>query len=293
MSAASVATQSHPIKGWVASMPGLLGSSASSIQVMPCHSACLCSAGRAAKGAQGRVSAFPARGEGWRSPPLFSDTPEWGTIWGVVPGPLVRAVRAALFAVVCVGVSAGVHSAAGGCPLEVRSGAVGLPAIAVLAYLGLGRERRGPTLTVGLGAAQVGLHYLFDAMSNAGPSAAPSAMTAMPPMPGMSATMVMPTPGATHPSTTAMLLAHAIAVVVCGWWLRRGERDFFALSRTAAILAAEPLHRLLAVAALLASALTTPALSSRKANACHRASHRPTASPLLSSLTFRGPPVAA
>jgi hypothetical protein len=206
---------------------------------------------------------------------------------------LVRAVRAAFFAVVCVGVSAAVHSAAGGCPAEARSVAAGLLAVAVVAYAGLGRERRGPTLTLGLGAAQVGLHYLFDAMSTTRPGISPSAMATMPPMPGMPDMMIMPMPGATHPSATAMLLAHATAVLVCGWWLRRGERDFFALSRAAAILAAEPLRRLLAVAALLASALPRPTASSRKPPARRTPSLRPLASPLLSSLTFRGPPVAA
>ena len=172
--------------------------------------------------------------------------------------------------------------------------ALGFVAVAVLAYAGLGRERRGLTLTLGLGAAQVGLHYVFDAMSTARPAAPPSTMTAMPPMPGMPAAMVMPTPGATHPSATAMLLAHAIAVAVCGWWLRRGERDFFALSRSAAILAAEPVRRLMAaVAALLVPGPPTSAASPRKALAPWTASIRPLASPLLSSLTFRGPPVAA
>ncbi len=185
------------------------------------------------------------------------------------------------------------HSVAGGCPIDVGSAAVGLLAITVVAYTGLGRERRGLTLTLGLGASQVGLHYLFDGMNTPGPGASPSAMPAMPPMPGMPAMMTAPTPDATHPSATAMLFAHVIAVLVCGWWLRRGERDFFALGRTAAILAAGPLRRLLAVAALLVSALPTPAAPSRKNYVRRTASIRPLASPLLSSLAFRGPPVAA
>jgi hypothetical protein len=250
-------------------------------------------------GGHGRAGARGGISGVWRKvalTPLFSGAPEWGTIWGVVPGPLVRAVRAALFAVVCVSVSAAVHSAAGGCPMDVGSAAVGLLAITVVAYAGLGRERRGLTLTLGLGASQVGLHYLFEAMNSAGTGVSPSAMPTMPPMPGMPgmpSMMAMPTPNAPHPSATAMLLAHAIAVLVCGWWLRRGERDFFALGRTAAVLAAEPLRRLLAVAALFASALPTPAAPSRKTPARRTASIRPLASSLLSSLAFRGPPVAA
>lgn len=211
----------------------------------------------------------------------------------MVPGPLVRAARAALFAVVCVGVSAAMHGVAGGWSVEVRSAAAGLLAVTVVAYAGLGRERRGLTLTLGLGAAQVALHYLFDATSTAGPAASSSAMTAMPPMPGMPSMTAMPTPDAAHASAAAMLLAHALAVLVCGWWLRRGERDFFALCRTAALLAAEPLRRLLEVAALLVSSPPTPAVPARMNSALRTASIRPLTSPLLSSLTFRGPPVAS
>ena len=39
--------------------------------------------------------------------------------------------------------------------------ALGLLGASALGYAGLGRERNGPTLTAGLGAAQLGLHYLF------------------------------------------------------------------------------------------------------------------------------------
>jgi hypothetical protein len=206
----------------------------------------------------------------------------------VVPGPSIRAGRAALFAVVCVGVGAAMHGLAGGCAVHPQSIAVGLVAVAALAYAGLGRERRGPELTLGLGAAELGLHYLFGAVD-----AAPSAMGMNHPMPDASAAMAMPTPVAAHPDTLGMLLAHTIAVLISGWWLRCGERDFFGLCRAATALAAAPLRRLLTVAAMLASGAPAPAAGPRKRPARRNPDPRPAGLPLLTSVTFRGPPAAA
>lgn len=204
----------------------------------------------------------------------------------MVPGPLLRAARAALFAVVCVGVGAALHTAADGCHVHSLGIALGLLGACVLGYAGLGRERSGPTLTAGLGAAQLGLHYLFTATSAMTPGAA-----AMRSMPGMPDTMAMSAPGA-HMSTTAMLLAHALAVAASGWWLRRGEREFFALCRAAAVLAGEPLRRLLVAAALLAAAIGTRAAVPRKPSVRRAPAPRRPGLPLLTTLTFRGPPVA-
>src|SRR5258708_27082566 len=79
----------------------------------------------------------------------------------VLPVPPHRAIRAALFAVICVGVAATLHGTADGCRVSWTGIALGLPPIWLAACAGLGRERSGPALTAGLGAAQVGLHYLF------------------------------------------------------------------------------------------------------------------------------------
>lgn len=219
--------------------------------------------------------------------PLFSNAPGWWTIWGVVPGPLMRAARAALFAVVCVGVGAALHTAADGCHVNALGISLGLLGACALGYAGLGRERNGPTLTAGLGVAQLGLHYLLAATCAMTPAAA-----AMRPMPNMPDAMAMPVPGA-HLSTTAMLLAHALAVAASGWWLRCGEREFFALCRAAAVLAAEPLRRLLVAAALLATAISTPASAQRKFPVRRAPVPRRPGLPLLTTLTFRGPPVTA
>jgi hypothetical protein len=210
---------------------------------------------------------------------------------------LIRATRAALFAVVCVGVGAAMHDAADGCHVGLLGIVLGLLAVSVLAYAGLGRERHGLTITAGLGAAQLGLHYLFGvtcAIASGGHAVAAPAMTDMPgsmavPMP---VPMPMPTPGGLRSDATAMLLAHAIAVLVSGWWLRRGERDFFSLLRAAAVLAAAPLRRLLDLAAALALTVPAPTARPRKFHRRPTSGPRPSGLPLLSSVTFRGPPAA-
>src|SRR5438445_8944927 len=127
---------------------------------MPGHSACSIAPTPLALVAWGggRRSRRAPRGS---ATPRFSNAPEWSTIWGVVPSPLMRAARAALFAVVCVGVGATLHTAADGCHVSSLGIALGLLGASALGYAGLGRERNGPTLTAGLGAAQLGLHYLF------------------------------------------------------------------------------------------------------------------------------------
>ena len=216
--------------------------------------------------------------------------------------PPHRAIRAALFAVVCVGVAAVLHGAADGCQVSWTGIGLGLAPVWLAACAGLGRERSGPALGAGLGAAQVGLHYLFahfcvtvatTAASTAAATTVTISMPAMSDMPGMTL------PQATSPDmrTIGMFAAHGLAVAVCGWWLRQGERDFFALCRAVAALAAAPLHRLTdAVAAL--SALTYVESRSRHdvprtASALPFDGIRRRRTPVFTTLTFRGPPVAA
>ncbi len=213
-----------------------------------------------------------------------------------------RAIRAALFAVVCVGVAAVLHGMADGSAPSWRGVLLGLPAVWLLAWPALGGERSGPELTAGLGVAQVGLHYLFayvctvSAASHTTATPAPGAPISMPDMPSMHDMAMPPTYG--HPSATAMFAAHALAVVVCGWWLRQGERDFFALCRVVVALASAPVYWLTdAVTALRATARIgtsnnddgAPHLACAPPNDGLR--HRRT--PLLTSVTFRGPPVLA
>lgn len=214
----------------------------------------------------------------------------------VLPIPPHRAIRAALFAVVCVGVAALLHGMAGGCQASWTGIGLGLPPIWLAACAGLGRERSGPTLTTGLGAAQVGLHFLFAHLCAVAASAAATAAatsTVAVSMPGMP-NMVMPQPTNPELRTIGMLAAHALAVVICGWWLRQGERDFFALCRAVAALVAAPLHRLTdAIAALSGLAYVERYDVPRLVHALLSDGLRRRRTPLLTSMTFRGPPAVA
>lgn len=223
----------------------------------------------------------------------------------LVHSPPHRAIRAALFAVVCVGVAAVLHGIADGTRPSWLELAAGIPAVWLVAWPTLGRERSGLELTAALGAAQIGLHYLFTYLCAATgtqhhPVGASTALTPPPPftlsMPDMPNMDMSGAPS--HPSGPAMFAAHVLAVLVCGWWLRQGERDFFALCRVVAALFAAPLHRLAdAIAALCA---LTRVSSSGDDNGVphgfygvpvHRLRQRRT--PLLTTVTFRGPPVLA
>jgi hypothetical protein len=91
-----------------------------------------------------------------------------------------------------------------------------------------------------------------------------------------------------------MITAHSLAVVVCGWWLGQGERDFFALCRAVAALAATPVRRLAeAIAALVAVARSGAYVVPRYYRTGPDDGTRQRPAPLLTVLTFRGPPVVA
>jgi len=221
----------------------------------------------------------------------------------LVHSPPHRAIRAALFAVVCVSVAAVLHSVAGGARPSWPELAVGIPAVWLVAWPTLGRERSGLELTAGLGAAQIGLHYLFTYLcaATATQHHAVAASTALTPSPFAMSMPDMPnmdmSGAASHPSGAAMFAAHVLAVLVCGWWLRQGERDFFALCRVVAVLFAAPLRRLAdAIAALCVLARVS---SSNDEDVPHRLYSLPDdglrhcSTPLLTAVTFRGPPVLA
>lgn len=215
------------------------------------------------------------------------------------PYRAVRAVRAALFAVVCVGVGATLHAAAGGCGATWSAVGLAVPAVWVAAWFGLARERSWPALTLGLGLAQVGLHLLFTwlgpgaATAHATAAAIPNhaaLTTAMPDMAGMT---MMPQPSP-YSAALTMITTHALAVVICGWWLGQGERDFFALWRAAGALAATPLRRLAeAVATLAAMACRSAYAVPHALRAVRDDGPRQRPAPLLTALTFRGPPAVA
>ncbi|MFF0156951.1 hypothetical protein ACFYRY_05285 [Streptomyces sp. NPDC005263] len=134
--------------------------------------------------------------------------------------PVVRSLRAAVFAVLCVLLATAGHALAmGGAPPVWLQLASGVP-VFLAGCLFSGRERSLTGIGGGTLAVQGGLHFVFDA-------ARPHAVTAMQ---GMRMSTADAHAHALTPHATA---AHAGAAVVLTWWLRRGEAALWALLRWA------------------------------------------------------------
>jgi hypothetical protein len=150
----------------------------------------------------------------------------------------VRALRAAVFTVVCVllataghGMSAGVMPA----PAAVLAG--GSLTLLLAARLA-GRERSLVEILAGVFTAQLGVHllYLSAAAPDQGPRTAHEHAAAYVAV------------HAHHASGPFMLLAHAVAGLVAAWWLRRGEVALWEMCRRLAAVAALPFLALLGIA---------------------------------------------
>ncbi|TDD18705.1 hypothetical protein [Nonomuraea diastatica] len=179
--------------------------------------------------------------------------------------PSLRALRATVFAVACVLVSAAVHVLAGGA--AVRPGALVLAL--VLTWAGayaIGARQRGVGVLLGACfAAEYGMHRLF----TVGAEAAPDPLT-----------------HAHGDSGVGMFLVHVAVALLSSWWLERGETALAAIAH----LAATSLSMLWAgLLLLLAVSPVTPNLPGRL-----RAGHAPDRLRrllLASSLRRRGPPL--
>ena len=188
-------------------------------------------------------------------------------------GGTARALRAALFALVCVGTGTGLHCLANGSDPGWVGPGLALPIVWLGAY-GLARSERSILIvTAAIALAQLGLHIELGWFC-------PKTMP-MPGMPGYSGTPV-------H-GTLAMVLAHAVAILVSGWWLGHGEKSFFNLCRVVALIAAP-------AADLLAGRLTRPRVRMRPLPA-RRGIHAtaphttcPPGGPAPSPRVLRGPP---
>lgn len=122
--------------------------------------------------------------------------------------PALRMARAAVFAVVCVIVSACGHVFAGGAPVTPGVLLTGAAGACALAYALTGRERGRATVLGATIAAQAVLHELF-------------ALTA--PAPDLHARH--------GHSGLGMVLVHLTVAWLTGWWLHRGESAFWLLLR--------------------------------------------------------------
>ncbi|MFD5078520.1 hypothetical protein [Streptomyces sp. NPDC058371] len=166
---------------------------------------------------------------------------------------VVRSVRAAVFAVVCVLLAVGGHAlATGGPPPVWVDAACFLPVFAASCALA-GRERSLAAIGAAMLAAQSALHLAFDAVQSraiaspppdggpgsAGPPGMGSAMghgtahgAGMSPGHGMRMAMAH-TP---HAMTSHAVAAHLVAALLASWCLRRGEAALWSLLRRAGAL---------------------------------------------------------
>ncbi|MEU2335026.1 hypothetical protein ABZ608_15805 [Streptomyces sp. NPDC013172] len=232
-------------------------------------------------------------------------------------GWCTRSVRAALFAAVCVLLSALAHTMMSGSSVPWWAlGAASLGAGAV-GWALAGRERGLRVIVPVVVAVQGALHWSFSLAQGAGQPAAPpggndtSALgmssvgmgaTGMGSVGGHSMGMHMHAMGVDHSvhlgsgtpallqqwlggtSMTGMYVAHLAAALVCGLWLGYGERVVFRLMRAVAGWLAAPLRLVLAL----------PALPRRPRALVRRRRTRrwPRRLHLVHAITSRGPPLS-
>ncbi|AVZ70996.1 hypothetical protein SLUN_00690 [Streptomyces lunaelactis] len=195
----------------------------------------------------------------------------------------VRAVRAAVFAAVCVllAVIGHVLMSESGVPWwTVGAGAV---ITGAAAWCLSGRERTLLPVVVFAVAAQTALHTAF--------SLAQTAQTAASPMPPMHhhhpmqsmASTAHDMTGGGMTSSTGMLAAHLLAALLSGLWLAYGERAAFRILRALADRLVAPLCLLVRVPAL---PHRPPRIRVRR----NRRARTPRQLLLAHAFTTRGPP---
>ncbi|MEU6898987.1 MULTISPECIES: hypothetical protein [Streptomyces] len=218
----------------------------------------------------------------------------------------LRALRAAMFAALCVLLAATGHVLMSGTAVPWWALPVGFGAAAVTAWSLAGRERGILPVTGAAVAVQAVLHSGFSlaqslARSLAGP--APESAAAEAPVhahhamhgtaDAASASPAMHMAGGGHGSTAmpaafmspaGMLIVHLLAAVLCGLWLAHGERALFRVLRAVAARLWVPLCLLLRPAAVG----HRPRLRVRR----RRRPRAPRRLFLVHAITSRGPPTA-
>ncbi|UGQ15202.1 hypothetical protein LO772_17530 [Yinghuangia sp. ASG 101] len=243
----------------------------------------------------------------------------------------LRAARAAVFAAVCVALSAAGHAFMSHEPLPVWALAAGFVVVGAVAYAAAGRERSWAGITALLALGQLALHTLFSlAAATAAPAGHPGTggglsvldrllcgsrhadgRIVLPegwsPQDIVAAAGLDPTAPGALPDTTAaghaaaptlfdgglgMLAAHLVAALAAGWWLRRGEAALFGLFRLLRRLHTSAVAPLRTVLALLFG--TVPCGHAPAAVRRTRASEpRPVSVHLRHAVVRRGPPAFA
>ncbi|WP_436770815.1 hypothetical protein [Yinghuangia sp. YIM S09857] len=140
----------------------------------------------------------------------------------------LRAVRAALFAAVCVTLAVSGHVFMSDGPVPWWAPAAALPVLSTIAWAAAGRERGLPSISGAVVGAQTVLHSLFGWAQQISDSAATAHHMASTGADhsGHHASSILPTHGG-----AGMLLAHIAAGLGSALWLWRGDKALFDLLR--------------------------------------------------------------
>ncbi|MFE0186660.1 hypothetical protein [Streptomyces sp. NPDC058989] len=189
-------------------------------------------------------------------------------------GSVSRAVRAAIFAAVCVTTAALGHALMSTQPLPWWALVAALGVTCSAAWWPAGRERGALVVTGSTVVAQLGLHSLFGLAQSCrgGPDLGtvraplPTPLGDVPGMSGLAGMADAAAASVAHAGdmgamhrhmsqlpmmhsghgTLGMFLAHALAALVCGLWMWRGEAAAFRLTRSVAAVWFAPLLLVLA-----------------------------------------------
>ncbi|WP_329396419.1 hypothetical protein [Streptomyces melanogenes] len=202
-------------------------------------------------------------------------------------GDSCRTVRAAMFAALCVLLTALGHVLMSEAPVPWWALGCGFVATGATAWALAGCERRfGPVVAFAVGAQAV-LHEMFSwAQATARPAMPPMDMQ----MSGMSMGHMSHMGSMGHDmagmplgmSSTGMLAAHLLAALLCGLWLAHGERAAFRILRAFAGWLFAPLRPTLLSAA--------PPRAPRPRARRDRTVRSPRQLFLVHAITSRGPP---
>ncbi|MBA2946694.1 hypothetical protein [Streptomyces himalayensis] len=225
-------------------------------------------------------------------------------------GPGFRLARSAIFAGACVATTGLGHALMSGDALPGRVVGSAFAVVVLATWFLTGRERGAAMVTGATVVTQIALHLAFTLASpQAGPDATSSTahhMAGMGTGSGMStgsgastgmAHMHHAVDSASmasghahmasgHGTSLGMVLAHALAGLLCGLWLWRGEAAVFRLGRALTAFLFAPLE--LAVGVFTAAAVHQAPLSVRP---FRRGGHRLRRLLLRHAVPRRGPPV--
>lgn len=188
----------------------------------------------------------------------------------------LRCARAAVFAAVCVGLTAAGHVWMSGDAVPAWALALAFAVVATVGYAVAGRQRGFLTISALMLVGELGQHLLFTAAQGTTATAAEASHT----LPKFLSGRIVPASawicgmGKDHMAAAAtasdalgarlavdlmrshgglgMVAVHVVAGLLCAWWLRRGEASVFRLLRTLAVLAGPALLLLWPAAVVVA-----------------------------------------